>query len=65
MGNATEQPAAPQQALHGKLALDLHVMARHMKEEGAATAEATHKQVVAAGCHTKQAGSHHGSTCHG
>ena len=54
MGNATEQPAAPQQALHGKLALHLHVMARHMKGEGAATAEATHKQVVAAATQSKQ-----------
>ena len=54
MGNATEQPAAPQQALHGKLALHLHVMVRHMKEEGAATAEAAHKQVVAAATQSKQ-----------
>ena len=54
MGNATEQPAAPQQALHGKLALHLHVMARHMKGEGAAAAEATHKQVLAAATQSKQ-----------
>ena len=52
--HGSEQPAAPQQALHGKLALHLHVMARHMKEEGAATAEATHKQVVAAATQSKQ-----------